>query len=75
MDVFILRANFFCYFAAFLVVARLLFFCVSLLCIERLFSCVPKSQDALGLATGGTVSSVLWNDPNCLYRFGGFHKC
>lgn len=70
MDMFILHSNFFGYFAAFLVVVQLLFFCVSLLCIERLFSCVPKSQDALGHAIGGTVWSVLWNDPNCLYGFG-----
>lgn len=46
MDVLILHSNLFCYFAAFLVAVWLLFFLVSLLCIERLFSCVPKSWDA-----------------------------
>lgn len=72
MDMIILHRNLFCYFAAFLVFVWLLFFLVSLLCIEMLFSCVPKRWDAGACHGWHYLVCAMWMIPIAPIGLGTF---
>lgn len=68
MDVFILRCNVFCYFAAFLVVWH------SFLLVTKVVPGCAQEPGRWYTLWVGTARSVLWGDPHCHRGLGCIHQ-